>query len=87
MNSSEVKDELTTLLSNWKSNLSLLKELQHKAEDLELLTITPDESYLRYKELQKENNVLNLLLKQYESTLDVIMKKFRAQTVMLYLVE
>ncbi|KAI8813585.1 hypothetical protein BJ742DRAFT_672528, partial [Cladochytrium replicatum] len=34
----------------------------------------------RFSELHKENQLLNQLIKQYESTLEVVMGKFRAQT-------
>ncbi|TPX71513.1 hypothetical protein SpCBS45565_g01042 [Spizellomyces sp. 'palustris'] len=33
----------------------------------------------RYAELQKENQLLNQLIKQYESTLEIVMSKFRSQ--------
>ncbi|KAJ3279331.1 hypothetical protein HK104_001555 [Borealophlyctis nickersoniae] len=34
----------------------------------------------RFAELQKENQLLNQTIKQYESTLEIVMSKFRAQT-------
>ncbi|KAI8907015.1 hypothetical protein DFJ77DRAFT_514149 [Powellomyces hirtus] len=37
----------------------------------------------RYVELQKENQLLNQLIKQYESTLEVVMGKFRTQAQMI----
>ncbi|KAJ3158483.1 hypothetical protein HDU86_002708 [Geranomyces michiganensis] len=40
----------------------------------------PQQPYeTRYVELQKENQLLNQLIKQYESTLEVVMGKFRSQ--------
>ena len=39
-----------------------------------------DDERVIIKDLQKENHILNHLIKQYEATLDVVMAKFRTQT-------
>ena len=36
------------------------------------------------REKEKENQMLQLLLRQYESTLDIVMKKFRTQTSLIH---
>ncbi|KAJ3322572.1 hypothetical protein HDV06_002949 [Boothiomyces sp. JEL0866] len=61
----------------------MIDQLNLKIEDLKDYTLTADENIIKYKQLQKENTVLNHLLKQYESTLDIIMKKFRLQTILI----
>jgi hypothetical protein len=36
------------------------------------------------REKEKENQMLQLLVRQYESTLDIVMKKFRTQTSLIH---
>ncbi|KAJ3255047.1 hypothetical protein HK103_006667 [Boothiomyces macroporosus] len=77
------KKEFEELSEIWKQNKLMIDQLNLKIEDLKDYTLTADENIIKYKQLQKENNVLNHLLKQYESTLDIIMKKFRLQTILI----
>ncbi|KAJ3275221.1 hypothetical protein HDV01_000946 [Terramyces sp. JEL0728] len=85
------KKEFEELSEIWKQNKAMIDQLNTQIEDLKDFTLTADENIIKYKQLQKENNtytryepqVLNHLLKQYESTLDIIMKKFRLQTILI----
>ncbi|KAJ3327010.1 hypothetical protein HDU76_012436 [Blyttiomyces sp. JEL0837] len=75
------RDEISTL----RAKITTLKE---QVEQLRGLSNDPDDIFWaagerdqRIVELQKENRLLNQLIKQYESTMEVIMSKFRAQTL------
>ncbi|OAJ44899.1 hypothetical protein BDEG_28082 [Batrachochytrium dendrobatidis JEL423] len=63
-------------------NITELNRLQEKAVELQeaFVTYTPNEERIRFRDLQRENQVLSQLVKQYESTLEIIMSKFRSQT-------
>ncbi|KAJ3094838.1 hypothetical protein HDU97_007531 [Phlyctochytrium planicorne] len=54
----------------------LQEKLNERNEDM-----IKDTDGNHYADLLRENRILNQLIKQYESTMDVIMAKFRAQTV------
>ncbi|KAJ3196155.1 hypothetical protein HK101_009895 [Irineochytrium annulatum] len=66
-------DELGRLLAG---NREIIAELKAK---IQVLRVDAD---TKYSELLKENRLLNQLIKQYESTLEVIMAKFRVQTAL-----
>jgi hypothetical protein len=76
----KLKQEIETVALIWRSNHNTIKQLQDK---LNLLTLSPNETLFKYKELLIENKVLNDLIKQHEQTLESIMKKFRQQTLII----
>ncbi|KAJ3055225.1 hypothetical protein HK097_011108 [Rhizophlyctis rosea] len=88
-------DKLDLLTEQWQENRDLIRALQEQAKALRNEIITNDttggpprergpidfaEFDTKYAELQKENQLLNQTIKQYETTLEIIMAKFRAQT-------
>nr|KAJ3421243.1 hypothetical protein HK105_004128 [Polyrhizophydium stewartii] len=95
----ELYAKLQLLSEQWRQNTSELGQLQEKAAELQAAVPalakggeqalapyapTKDDDRIRFKELQKENRILSQLVKQHESTLEVVMSKFRLQTVRAY---
>ncbi|KAJ3346356.1 hypothetical protein HDU91_007057 [Kappamyces sp. JEL0680] len=86
-----IKHLLQETVLDWKSVSEQLAQLQEEMKELALIT-TPMEAdafQIKMREKEKENVVLQLMVRQYESTLglrrgsdprDIIMKKFRMQT-------
>ncbi|KAI8851729.1 hypothetical protein BC829DRAFT_112748 [Chytridium lagenaria] len=73
----ENKCDVATL----RLRLEKLKErVQEGGDDVFPEAVGGDKHYF---ELVKENRILNQLIKQYESTMEVIMAKFRAQTSLI----
>eukprot|EP00842_Homolaphlyctis_polyrhiza_P004535 jgi/Hompol1/5082/HPOL_004161-RA len=78
----DITKKLALVSAQWRSNLTELHALQEKAVELQKAfdEQSLDEDQVKFKELLKESQVLAQLVKQYESTLEVVMSKFRAQT-------
>lgn len=90
----KIKTLVAILQSNQDAISTLRAESQSLKEQIEASRSNPDAIYLydlppgddatKVLELVKENRTMNQLLKQYESTLEIIMSKFRAQTSAIY---
>ncbi|KAH6583685.1 hypothetical protein BASA60_001330 [Batrachochytrium salamandrivorans] len=78
----DLNRKLLHLSTQWQDNLAEINRLRNKADELQeaFTSFKPNEERIRFRRLQKENQVLSQLVKQYESTLEVIMGKFRTQT-------
>ncbi|KNC97919.1 uncharacterized protein SPPG_06909 [Spizellomyces punctatus DAOM BR117] len=86
-----IRETLELITSKWQATRVLVKELTARVNSLEQGDPQklgaqrepppfPFAEYdTRYAELQKENQLLNQLIKQYESTLEIVMSKFRSQ--------
>lgn len=78
---------VTQLIEQWKENRKVIDELVLKSNALSFLmqeSINPNTAVVMMREKEKENQLLQLLLRQYESTLDIVMKKFRTQTGLIH---
>ncbi|KAJ3037170.1 hypothetical protein HDV00_001981 [Rhizophlyctis rosea] len=86
--------KLNVLEDTWQNNRNLLRAIQEQVKALQADILdrpageeAPRERGIvdftefdtKYAELQKENQLLNQTIKQYETTLEIIMAKFRTQ--------
>ncbi|KAI9092669.1 hypothetical protein DFS34DRAFT_632722 [Phlyctochytrium arcticum] len=85
MNEDEIVERLEKISEKWQDNRLLVKELSARVSALqiprpvEVPQITAAEYDSRYGDIQRENQLLNQTIKQYETTLEILMTKFRSQ--------
>ncbi|KAI8822213.1 uncharacterized protein EV422DRAFT_619343 [Fimicolochytrium jonesii] len=77
--SQELALQMARVVESLKAEIATLKSSQPPAEPEAPPTTYLGDFDTRYLELQKENQILNQIIKQYETTLEVVMGKFRSQ--------
>jgi hypothetical protein len=70
--------EFQGLREQWKSNRLLIDQLLARCAELQQLLVPQDQLQLKL-----ENKQIMQLLKQYEQSMDIIMGKFRNQTLLM----
>jgi hypothetical protein len=71
-------EEFQGLREQWKSNRLLIDQLLARCAELQQLLVPQDQLQLKL-----ENRQIMQLLKQYEQSMDIIMGKFRNQTLLM----